>query len=456
MTEYQFPETVFPAAPIRANDLSTLVRWLQRGHCCALVGISNSGKSLLLKSLQHPEVLQRYNRGDTPLPLTVFVDCYEITDDPQAFYELILRGILEGLSTRDDTSSIVEHLRDLHSKILENTSEVAVRSLLAESVSLVIHRGKYPIVLILDEIDDAFEQLPSWPFRQLRTLRDSYGERLCYIVGSSRRLDQICEDEDSYEFRELFHLQVLTLQQLSRADARALIDYLVEKSGRALDDQRVSLILELSGGHPGLIERTCEALHNIDDEEVDVHAFLEDAFDHVAIEKECRRLWLELDGKEQEDLLTLIADGLTSLDEDQQHHLEERGLIVARDGGDLHIFSPLLERFIREEALRQHQIVLNGVRYDAKTGQIWVDDRDVTLELSEQQRKLLIFMYENAGAVCTHDQISMEIYGVGIGVSPAAIQALITRLRKKIEPDWKDPKYIVNVPGVGYLLEEPE
>jgi two-component system response regulator RegX3 len=65
-------------------------------------------------------------------------------------------------------------------------------------------------------------------------------------------------------------------------------------------------------------------------------------------------------------------------------------------------------------------------------------------------------MCENAGAVCTHERIAVEIYGVGIGVSPAAIQALVTRLRKKIEPDWKDPKYLVNVPGVGYLLEEPE
>ena len=147
---------------------------------------------------------------------------------------------------------------------------------------------------------------------------------------------------------------------------------------------------------------------------------------------------------------------MIALEDDQRHHLEERGLILASDGDDFHIFSPLLEKFVKEEALRQQQIILRGVRHDPKNGHIWVDDRDVTLELSEQQRKLLIFMYENAGAVCTHDQISMEIYGVGVGVSPATIQALVTRLRKKIEPDWKDPKYIVNVPGVGYLLEEQE
>lgn len=65
-------------------------------------------------------------------------------------------------------------------------------------------------------------------------------------------------------------------------------------------------------------------------------------------------------------------------------------------------------------------------------------------------------LYQKAGAVCTYDEIAEEVWGAGEGVSPGAIYELVKRLRQKVEEDWRNPRYIVTVPGEGCRLQVPE
>ena len=97
--------------------------------------------------------------------------------------------------------------------------------------------------------------------------------------------------------------------------------------------------------------------------------------------------------------------------------------------------------------------VSQGLRCEFETGRIWLDERELTLRLSEPQRQLIMFLYRQVGAVCSYDDIAAEVWGTGEGVSPGAIYELVKRIRQKIEPDWRNPRYIVTVPGKGYRLE---
>jgi DNA-binding response OmpR family regulator len=76
--------------------------------------------------------------------------------------------------------------------------------------------------------------------------------------------------------------------------------------------------------------------------------------------------------------------------------------------------------------------------------------------LSEPQRKLVRLLHYRRGAVCSYDEIAEEVWGVGEGVTPGAIYELVKRLRQKVEPDWRDPRYVVTVPGEGYRLQIPQ
>jgi DNA-binding response OmpR family regulator len=281
---------------------------------------------------------------------------------------------------------------------------------------------------------------------------------LCYVTATSRRLERLRSDADTYEFRELFHLHTRILRPLSEADARRFVAHLAGKHGAAPDGRRISTAIELSGGHPGLLERIYSILK---DTKPDPTATLQTTVAELSgrrpIQKECRRLWDELEEEEQEGLLlTLTEAGELALDADQRQALGAKGLVVARESGGLVIFSPVFEAFVQEELRLRRPVKKGGVHCDLRTGQIWVDDREVTLELSELQRKLVIFLYQKAGAVRTQDEIAEAVWGVGEGVSDGAIYELVKRVRQKLEPDWKNPRYIVTVPGVGYRLQTLE
>jgi two-component system response regulator RegX3 len=80
-------------------------------------------------------------------------------------------------------------------------------------------------------------------------------------------------------------------------------------------------------------------------------------------------------------------------------------------------------------------------------------------DLTELEFELLCYLYEQRGRVCTKDELIEHVYRqqydrMAGGVSDEALQALISRLRAKIEPDRGHPAYVVTVRGEGYKFVE--
>ena len=69
-------------------------------------------------------------------------------------------------------------------------------------------------------------------------------------------------------------------------------------------------------------------------------------------------------------------------------------------------------------------------------------------KMSMTERSLLENLISSAGKIFTRDEIS-KITGL---TKERSIDVLITRLRQKIEPDTKNPKYLQTVRGAGYVL----
>jgi len=61
------------------------------------------------------------------------------------------------------------------------------------------------------------------------------------------------------------------------------------------------------------------------------------------------------------------------------------------------------------------------------------------------------FLRENAGRVCTRDEVKRAIWPVS-PPSDSALQKIIERIRDKIEPDPKHPRKLIAVRGQGYML----
>lgn len=83
-----------------------------------------------------------------------------------------------------------------------------------------------------------------------------------------------------------------------------------------------------------------------------------------------------------------------------------------------------------------------------------VDGEDVTLTSVEFD--LLHCLIRHAGQVMSRDQLMDEVRGQDYAALDRTIDVHISRLRQKIEPDVRNPRYIKTIWGAGYLLvKEP-
>ena len=77
---------------------------------------------------------------------------------------------------------------------------------------------------------------------------------------------------------------------------------------------------------------------------------------------------------------------------------------------------------------------------------------DVELHLTPVEYKLFVLLARHAGKVLTHRQILKEVWGPAYATQTHYVRVHMAELRKKIEDDYKNPKHILTIYGVGYKL----
>jgi two-component system KDP operon response regulator KdpE len=88
------------------------------------------------------------------------------------------------------------------------------------------------------------------------------------------------------------------------------------------------------------------------------------------------------------------------------------------------------------------------LKLDFDRREIWVDDELVQLRPTEY--RLLYHLVQNAGWVISHDQLLAKVWGYEYRDEPHYVRLYINYLRKKLEEDPSNPKYILTERGVGY------
>ena len=144
------------------------------------------------------------------------------------------------------------------------------------------------------------------------------------------------------------------------------------------------------------------------------------------------------------------------LQEDPQCQLLQAGvdLILARP-----VAPRLLAEYVRV-LLRRTRTVPTFVLPHLNITEIQLDPdtRIVTVEGQEPRRltqlefRLLYVLMVNRGQVIPIDTIVERVWGYNGQSSRELVRGLISRLRRKIELDAQEPRFIQNIPGVGYLF----
>lgn len=85
---------------------------------------------------------------------------------------------------------------------------------------------------------------------------------------------------------------------------------------------------------------------------------------------------------------------------------------------------------------------------DFSRREVWVEGEKVDLRPTEY--RLLYHLVKNAGWVNTHEQLLSKVWGFEYQDEPHYVRLYVNYLRKKLEDDPSNPKYILTERGVGY------
>ncbi len=93
---------------------------------------------------------------------------------------------------------------------------------------------------------------------------------------------------------------------------------------------------------------------------------------------------------------------------------------------------------------------VNGLHVDLAARRVTRDGEEIQLTPTEYD--LLRVLVQYAGRVLTHQQLLKEVRGAGYQTETHLLRVHMSNLRRKLEPDPTNPRFISTEPGVGYRL----
>lgn len=109
-----------------------------------------------------------------------------------------------------------------------------------------------------------------------------------------------------------------------------------------------------------------------------------------------------------------------------------------------------LDRTPATRAERPKRLRLGELVYDVERGEMW--DGETPVRLTATESLLMRIFAARPGEPLSRARLVADLGRGGGQAQERAVDVQITRLRRKIEPDPKSPRYLQTVRGAGYLF----
>ncbi len=440
----------------REEEVRYIMQRVQVGESCSLVGVSSTGKSNFFRFIFRDNVKSKYLGDNADKYLFVLLDSNSLSIAGMSewkIYELMLHRLLiqaERLSVDD---KIVEHFDDLYQRVVASHDALLGQRYIERFLAFLCDEASYRLVFLFDEFDEIIRNFDRRFFLNLRAIRDEFKGKVAYIVASRNELSLLREDISEVEaFYELLSINVCGLKPYNNADAKFMIQHLARRRSVSLDENETNLLLEATGGHPGILRAAIWSLDNgaLDQGTSSVELWLNNA----GVWDECLKIWDSLEKEEQTTLSTIIlGNRQTQILPVTLDLLEMKGLIILDQDDPPVIFCKIFKQFINERLASPSR----GITIDLAKAMVSIDGRIIS-ELTKLELSVLSYLFEKRGDVCTRDELITYLYPgeqvAEFGISDNRLDTLIGRLREKIEPDRSKPRYVLTIRGFGFKLAE--
>jgi len=133
------------------------------------------------------------------------------------------------------------------------------------------------------------------------------------------------------------------------------------------------------------------------------------------------------------------------------------GLEMGADDYVTKPFSPIelrarIKAVLRRTAADAPQVYRFG-DVEVDFGRCELSRKGAVVNLSSLEFKLLAAFIQHRGRVLSRDQLLDAVWGSGVHVTDRAVDNHVVDLRRKIEPDPAEPRFLKSVRGMGYRFD---
>jgi hypothetical protein len=316
-----------------------------RGQSVCFVGVSGIGKTNLIHFLRYDDAFQPSETKGAPLRLIFpHVDARLWKLTPASLWELML----DALARCNDMPAPPRRVDPAM------TAEAKTRQALSICAQQVCRDPTTRVMFLLDDFDDVLRKGPLDMLEALNTLRGECRDRLSYLVFSKRLphvLGRRFNLEANSKFYQLFRQRIYALAPLNTADALQMLERLNARSTGRLSHADLGQILQLAGGHCGLLRAVYECRLEVGPlGNGPASALLR----QTGVRETCKQLFRSLHPAEQTATIRLAEGSRTQEDLDFLDHLRVRGLLVSSN--PVAWFSPVWELYLRQCASEDLQL----------------------------------------------------------------------------------------------------
>lgn len=448
----------------RAKEMQIIADWILGGESGSVVGLAGCGRSNLLNFLSYrPEMLSFYYPSNADPVALIPVDLNHLpANNSSTLYRVLLRSFY--WVRERFHPNVRERIARLY---LENraTQDPFLSQSALHEMLFTFQAEQSQVVLVLNHFDRFCQEADPRLLNTLRGLRDSFKETLCFIVGMGQEVAYLSDPSVLGDMYELLDSNVCWVGSMTEPDARYVIAQATRTASTPPSEPQINQMLALTGNFPVLLKSIGHWWLQTQLPMSEWEAALQ--HEH-RFEYRVARLWKGLSGEEQFALSAVrewqeqVAKGkgkgsknaLKKLKKEHSltlRHLVTKGMCRENETG-WQISGQLLTDYVKRVGPRGK----GRIRLEGK-GQILYQGLTRVQSLSPQEEQLLRFLikhpYERHTYTMLIDQVWSEDEAGKIGITPTNLQQLVSHVRKKIEVNSSDPRYIISwrgVPEGGY------
>jgi hypothetical protein len=338
----------------RSDVISHIFDRLRHTEDCSIIGPRAIGKTSLLHYISHPEIIKKHHL-DPQKYIYVYCDLQrfgESTQKKDIYFEMFQRLVSQltggGFFKEEEVLKLLSKPDTEQKRINKTLFDIGE----LETLITILCEKDYRIVFELDEFESIANN-PNFDFSfygQLRSLSGNPTFRVAFITSSKESIYDLTFDDEIktspfFRYFEDFRLGPMTPSEIEE------FYELAQENSAIFEPQIKNKIIEWSGGHPFLVQLTCDYFFDLvvsggkfkaQDENQHLEIFLKRHKKHFAY------FWSQVNKKQQACLWWLASGKSPGADcEEILLDLEEIFLVV-KESGKYRIFSSAFEKFIQD------------------------------------------------------------------------------------------------------------